>query len=362
MHLVIQEGPEWADLAPLTLGRPAFALACGASTLLEKQLRVFRPTQLTLRVREELAEWVRRRLAPKTGVPTLVNPPSAIEANTTIPAASLCIGKGASPKPIGRIWDLITHSQGAIEDDFQHLGRLAPAAGPYHVVNPEQIHVDPSVRIQPGVVLDASNGPIIIGASATIGANAVLQGPCCIGPDSIVNTLSTIRPGTSIGPLCKVGGEVSNSTLLGYSNKAHEGFLGDSYVGQWVNLGAATTTSNLKNTYGEISANTAKGPVRTGRQFLGSIIADHVKTAIGTRMMAGTTIGYSAMLALSSIAPKFVRSFSFLTDNGSEEYRLEKAMEVMKAVYGRRRQVWDEAEEAVVRYVRSMTREIEPVG
>src|SRR4029079_16305029 len=106
---------------------------------------------------------------------------------------------------------------------------------------------------EPGCVLDASKGPILVGAGATLGANCVIQGPCAIGAHSSVMPVALIRPGTTIGPGCKVGGEVSNTILQANSNKSHEGFLGDSYLGEWVNLGAGTTTSNLKNTYGEVS-------------------------------------------------------------------------------------------------------------
>src|SRR5688500_19083961 len=106
--------------------------------------------------------------------------------------------------------------------------------------------------------------------------------------------------------MSKVGGEVSNSIVLGYSNKAHDGYLGDSYVGKWINLGAGTTTSNLNNTYGEITVTTRTGPERTGRRFLGSLIGDHARTAIGTRLMAGSYIGFSSLLATSAIAPRYL--------------------------------------------------------
>jgi hypothetical protein len=171
--------------------------------------------------------------------------------------------------------------------------------------------------------------------------------------------LTLIRPGTTVGTMCRVGGEISNAILFGYTNKAHDGYLGDSYIGKWVNLGAGTTTSNLKNTYGEISVMTPKGPQRTGRTHIGSLLGDHVKTAIGTRLMAGTYVGFASMLAGSGIAEKFVPSLTFWTDKGYEPYRLEKAIEVMKTVFGRRDRTWDTVDETVVRYAAGIAPEIE---
>jgi bifunctional N-acetylglucosamine-1-phosphate-uridyltransferase/glucosamine-1-phosphate-acetyltransferase GlmU-like protein len=152
---------------------------------------------------------------------------------------------------------------------------------------------------------------------------------------------------------------VKNSILFGYSNKAHEGYLGDSYVGKWVNLGAGTTTSNLKNTYGPIKVRVGAREIDTGRRNLGSLIGDHTKTAIGTRLMTGSYVGYSAMIATSGLPPTFVPSFRFITDRGSAEYRTDKATEVMKAVYARRNKVLQPGDEALTRYAREAAREVE---
>ena len=158
----------------------------------------------------------------------------------------------------------------------------------------------------------------------------MIQGPCFVGWHSTVMPLALIRGGTSIGPQCKVGGEVSNAIILGSSNKSHEGFLGDSYLGEWVNLGAGTTTSNLKNTYGEVSIKIGTREIPSGHNFLGSLIGDHTKTAIHTRLMTGTYVGYCCMLAANGSSPRFVPSFSFCTERGIEPYRAEKAAEVMQ--------------------------------
>jgi UDP-N-acetylglucosamine diphosphorylase/glucosamine-1-phosphate N-acetyltransferase len=401
MHLVIFEGSQWRAFAPIALGRPVFMLATGMATLLDKQLRHCAPTRLTLWVRPELEEICRQRIVPKLSIPTQVNTPLDDEQACLIsgrtlhfrkfevakePAAVIDEGNvvrsavvrmpGLEPfdvfsrsgrwlsildlpreqpqtRLVDRLWDLIKWNEESLIEDFAQIKRerRPRATGAYHLIDAENIWLGEGAEPQPGVVLDASNGPIVIDHHASIGANSVIQGPCYIGPYAQVRALTIIRPGTSIGMMCKAGGEISNSIMFGYSNKAHDGYLGDSYVGKWVNLGAGTITSNLKNTYGEISIQTPAGPVRTGRRTLGSLIGDHVKTGIGTRLNAGSYVGFGSMLALSGIAPKFVPSFSFNTDAGAQPYELAKAIEVMKTVFARRNRGWDEMDESIVRYV-----------
>ena len=203
---------------------------------------------------------------------------------------------------------------------------------------------------------------MILADHATIGANAVITGPCYIGPGSTVAPLSHVRGGVSVGPRCKVGGELSNAILIGNSNKAHDGFLGDSYLGEWVNLGAGTVTSNLKNTYGQVTMPTRTGPVATGRQFVGSMIGDHAKIAVGTRLMTGSYVGYGSMVARTAPPPRVVPSLSFLTDAGIEPYRLDNAAKVMAAVYARRGRGWTDDDAAINESVRHVAPEVEPAG
>jgi UDP-N-acetylglucosamine diphosphorylase/glucosamine-1-phosphate N-acetyltransferase len=227
-------------------------------------------------------------------------------------------------------------------------------------VNEQDVWLGEGVRLGPGCVLDASRGPVVLADHVNVGANCVLEGPCSVGHHTTLTPLALIRPGTSIGPVCKVGGEVSNSILLGWSSKVHEGFLGDSYLGKWVNLGAGTTTSNLKNTYGEITVRHGGGrEVPTGRRFLGSLVGDHSKLGIGTRLMAGTYLGFCTSVAGSPIAPRFVPSYTFWTDRGAEPYRVDKALEVTKVVYARRDRQFAEADERLMRYVADVAPRVE---
>ncbi|MEO0587952.1 MAG: putative sugar nucleotidyl transferase, partial [Planctomycetota bacterium] len=171
-------------------------------------------------------------------------------------------------------------------------------------------------------VIDASGGAVRIEAGATVGPMAVIEGPCWIGPGATVAPHAHLRSMTVIGRGCKVGGEVSASVMGDYSNKAHYGYLGNSLIGAWCNLGAGTVTSNLKNTYGPVRMQpTADGPaLDTGRDRVGTVMGDFVRTGIGTRLNTGSWIEPAVSLAMSAIAPKRVGAFSFVTDAGDRLY------------------------------------------
>lgn len=208
------------------------------------------------------------------------------------------------------------------------------------------IHAD--ARIAPGVILDNEHGPIAIDAHATIRPGVIICGPAYIGPHSTVLDHALIKANTVIGPVCKVAGEVGGTIFQGFSNKAHDGHLGDSYVGQWVNLGAGTTNSNLLNTYGEIKMRLAPGsPMEaTGMMYLGTIFGDHVKTAIGTRLMTGSSLGTGAMIASSTPPPACVAPFAWITDAGTRTYRFNKFVDVARTMMERRGMALHPAEEA----------------
>ncbi len=196
----------------------------------------------------------------------------------------------ASVTLIDHPWDLLTHQRAALTEDFAALGRaleadVMPGA---HLLAPENIHLGGtagSIKIWPGAVLDAREGPIIVEEGTEIRANSVITGPVAIGPHCVIRTGADIRGETVLGKNCKVGGEVIGSVFLGNANKQHQGFLGQTIVGEWANLGAGTTTSNLKNTYGPVKMPINGRDEPTGRQFLGSIIGDHAKLGIGTYLV-----------------------------------------------------------------------------
>jgi UDP-N-acetylglucosamine diphosphorylase/glucosamine-1-phosphate N-acetyltransferase len=222
---------------------------------------------------------------------------------------------------------------------------------PAHVMGDRPLAIHPTAVLCPGAVLDCEHGAIVIDEHAVVRPTAVLIGPCSVGAHSTVLERATIRPGTAIGPHCKVNGEVGGTIFQGFANKAHDGYVGDSYVGEWVNLGAGTTTSNLLNTYAPTVARaTPNGKhEHTGEQFLGAIIGDHVKTAICTRLMTASVLGTGGMFACTGPVSGTTPSFTWATDAGVKPYRAEKFLEVMRAQMQRRHVVPSEAYVAHVR-------------
>lgn len=201
-----------------------------------------------------------------------------------------------------------------------------------------RVRVAGDAWLQPKVVFNATLGPIVVDSNALIGAGSVLEGPCYIGPVSQVSCHAHIRPNTVVGPKCKVAGEVSHSIIHGHTNKGHHGYLGHTLVGQWVNLGAATNVSNLKNTYGPVRMQLERDekPQDTGRQYQGPVIGDYVRTGIGTRLLTGSCISTGAMIALSGYVPKFVERFGFLTDAATQRYDMDKFLTTVRQMMARR--------------------------
>lgn len=213
------------------------------------------------------------------------------------------------------------------------------------------IRVGDSARVMPTVVIDAEYGPVVIGPGAVVNPLTVLQGPCYIGRDAVLVSHTSIRRNTVIGPGCKVGGEISASVMHGYSNKAHNGYLGDSLVGAWVNLGADTSTSNLKNTYGNVRVRIDEETPEedTGRTFHGAIIGDYVRTAIGTRLPTGAVIHPGCMIADTGWAPKLAMPLGFYNGPKRQPYDTDRLIDTIRRAMGRRDRVLSDAEAALIR-------------
>ncbi len=238
---------------------------------------------------------------------------------------------------INHPWDLLDHQRAAILEDFAAMGAaneatLLPGA---HLLAPENIHLAEGVKIWPGAVLDATNGPIIVQADTEIRANAVLTGPLAIGPHCLIRTGADIREDCSFGPNTRVGGEIIGSVFLGNANKQHHGFLGQSIIGEWANVGAGTTTSNLKNTYGTIRMPVNGMDEPTARLFLGSVIGDHAKVGIGTYLSTGSVVGFGSHV-VTPRPPRFVPSFAWLTERGMRRADFEKIEQIAATVMKRR--------------------------
>jgi len=208
------------------------------------------------------------------------------------------------------------------------------------IIGDEPIGVDPSAKVAPSVVLDAENGPIFIDLDAVVRPGSIIIGPVYVSCHTTVLDRALIKANTSIGPGCKVTGEVGATIFQGYANKGHDGHLGHSFIGEWVNIGAGTTNSNLLNTYGEIPMRLSpdRPRERTGMQYLGTIVGDHVKLAINTRLMTGTVIGTGAMIATTAAPPTTVEPFGWLTDRGTRCFQIGKFLDIAQTVMHRRDQ------------------------
>jgi UDP-N-acetylglucosamine diphosphorylase / glucose-1-phosphate thymidylyltransferase / UDP-N-acetylgalactosamine diphosphorylase / glucosamine-1-phosphate N-acetyltransferase / galactosamine-1-phosphate N-acetyltransferase len=255
-----------------------------------------------------------------------------------------------APALLHHPWDVIRFRDACIDVDLQILGELESQELPGGVlaIGEHDVTISPDAVVYPMVVLDASEGPIVIDEHATVRPGAIIIGPAYIGRGSTVLDRALIKAHTAIGPVCKVAGEVGGTIFQGYANKGHDGHLGDSWIGAWANLGAGTTNSNLLNTYDQVIAQAAPDAprVRTGLQFLGCVLGDHVKTAIQTRLMTGAMIGTGSMLAAMT-PPTAVGRFEWVTDSPAgvkrQPYRLSKFIEVARAAMGRRKIVPSDA-------------------
>jgi len=240
---------------------------------------------------------------------------------------------------IDDVWDFIRLLPEQLASDIEQLaaqpaGRPEMTAVPAHVTRLGTHRVMMAdVDVEPLVILDASAGPIMIGRGSRIRAFTRITGPCYIGED--VTVLGGEITGCSIGPVSKVRGELNNSVFVGHSNKGHDGFVGHSYLGRWVNLGAGTITSNLKNTYGTVSLWTPSGVHDTGMQFLGTMFGDHVKTGIGLRLTTGTVLGAGANV-YGEMPPKIVAPFSWGSGPPYSVYRADKFVEMAERMMSRR--------------------------
>lgn len=257
------------------------------------------------------------------------------------------------PRSIQYLWDAIAFNAAAIESDVSssYVADHNAAAFPQltHTIDAGNIYCGENVDIGPFCTFDASKGPIVIGHGVRIEPHCTFFGPCAIGRNSVVKSGSRIYGGVSIGERCKMAGEISNTIVQAYANKQHDGFIGDSFLGEWVNLGAGTNTSNLKNNYGRIRIRIDDDEYHTGRTFLGLLCGDHTKCGINTMFNTGTVIGISANIFGGDYPEKFIPSFSWGGRVKSPAFSISKAIQVARTVMQRRERTLTKEEELVLR-------------
>lgn len=268
----------------------------------------------------------------------------------------------ALPEAVRYPWDLFRLNGAQIRADIELLRATRPSgelSDPHTIVyGRDNIFVEPGVKVR-AAILNAEDGPIYLGEGADIQEGSIIHGAHAICPHATVNMGAKLRGDSTIGPYSKVGGEVANSILFSHSNKGHDGYLGNSVLGQWCNLGADTNTSNLKNTYAEVRVwNYRKGNfARTGTMFCGLIMGDHSKAGINTMFNTGTVVGVSANVFGAGYPRNFIPSFSWGGASGLSTFALKKAYEVAEVVMGRRKVPFDQDEQDILAHIFQATAE-----
>jgi UDP-N-acetylglucosamine diphosphorylase/glucosamine-1-phosphate N-acetyltransferase len=410
MRLCLVEDDAVADLEPLTLTRPAFDLRLGCQTLGARIGRAFgiapragdrgailRSSLASSLGRDGLAVNDRRWLAAGhvlVAKSRWVPPPGFAAPDFGTSWVGLCEGEHAcawvGPEHaaglelngidgwfeevaseariidvggqwVCRPWDLVSRNADHLRRDLASAGtadgdRRDPTE--LTVVGPaERLFVHRSARVDPYVVFDTTNGPIRVEAGVVVQPFTRIEGPCFIGRDTQLFR-ANLRGGVTLGPNCRIGGEVEEAIVHGHSNKYHEGFLGHAYVGEWVNLGAITSNSDLRNDYGEVAVPLRGDPIPTGQAKVGCFIGDHTRTGMGSMLNTGTAIGVMCnVLPAGPLLPKHVPSFSaVLYGRVAPGFDLEQMFETARTVKGRRGQVFTPAEEQLYRELYERTR------
>ena len=256
---------------------------------------------------------------------------------------------------IENTWDIFYINDLAIREDFELItdGRTSqPIPTSVNVISPENIFIEEGAILE-FVTLNASTGPIYIGKNTLIMENSAIRGPFALCEGSKVKMAAKIYGATTVGPHSVVGGEVSNSVLFGFSNKGHDGFLGNSVLGEWCNIGADSNNSNLKNNYEEVKlwSYETEGFAKTGLQFCGLMMGDHSKCGINTMFNTGTVVGVSTNIFGSGFPRNFVPSFSWGGASGFTTYLTKKAFEVAKVVMLRRNIEFSEQDEKILEHI-----------
>jgi UDP-N-acetylglucosamine diphosphorylase/glucosamine-1-phosphate N-acetyltransferase len=256
---------------------------------------------------------------------------------------------------IEHTWDIFQKNDAALREDFELITddrKSQPIPKSVNVISAENIFIEEGAKLE-FVTLNASTGPIYIGKNSEIMEGSVIRGPFALCEEAQVKLATKVYGATTVGPHCRIGGEVNNSVLFGYSNKGHDGFLGNSVLGEWCNIGADSNNSNLKNNYEEVKlwSYETENFAKTGLQFCGLMMGDHSKCGINTMFNTGTVVGVSANIFGSGFPRNFVPSFSWGGASGFTTYLTKKAFEVAKVVMSRRHVEFTQQDEDILDHV-----------
>ncbi|MBK6265703.1 GlmU family protein [Marivirga sp. S37H4] len=366
-YLLIEQAESREKLKPFTFTRPIAEIRVGILTIREKWEKYLKTEIFHVAASYLQGKFPRKIASQNTLINSSVCPTpelvKAIQLGATLKKGNILISAHVSEEElaffnanekleqaaeydgdltiISEKWHIFQNNGKEIKADFElitHGRNSVKIEDPHTIVyNGENIFVEKGAVIK-AAILNAENGPIYIGKNAYVNEGAIIKGPFALGEGSHVNMGAVFKGDSTVGPFCKVGGEVSNTIFFGYSNKGHDGFIGNSVIGEWCNLGAATNTSNLKNNYANVKLwdYGQQGFVDTGQQFCGLMMGDHSKSGINTMFNTGTVVGVCANVFGSGFPRNFIPSFAWGGASGFTTFRLEKALEIAKIVMKRR--------------------------
>lgn len=380
MNYILFDGPARNALLPFTFTRPVADILVGIMTIRQKWELYLRTTTTTvteeyLSVKFPMVEMQENVMINASFLPNtiLAEMVSNLEPNQAIFKGDNVIAFYADDQQevdfdtyeifeynedcitIENTWDIFSKNDLAIREDFEFLTedrKSQPIPASVNVIAPENVFIEEGAKLE-FVTLNASAGPIYIGKDSEIMEGSIIRGPFALCENAQVKMGAKVYGATTVGPHSRIGGEVKNAVLFAYSNKGHDGFLGDSVLGEWCNIGADSNNSNLKNNYEEVKlwSYETESFAKTGLQFCGLMMGDHSKCGINTMFNTGTVVGVSANIFGSGFPRNFVPSFSWGGAAGFTTYVTKKAFETARLVMSRRNVEFDEKEAAILEHI-----------
>lgn len=382
MNYILFDGPARDALLPFTYTRPVADIRIGILTIREKWENQLGNTTSTvtedyLATKYPMVELEENVMINSSYLPTddLVNLVKALEEKQALYCGDDLVAfftkdtqeevdfetynsitySDLDAFTVKHTWDIFSKNGRAIEEDFDLITKDRKSEAipeTVHCVNKDRIFLEPGAKIEIGV-LNATNGPIYLGKDSEVMEGSIIRGPFALGEHSQVKMGAKIYGPTSTGPYCKIGGEVNNSVFFGYSNKGHDGFLGNAVLGEWCNLGADTNNSNLKNNYAPVKlwSYETENFAQTGLQFCGLIMGDHSKCGINTMFNTGTVVGVASNIFGSGFPPNFIPSFSWGGAGGFVTHLPKKAFETAQIAMSRRKVPLTDDDIAILNHV-----------